>query len=116
MALAGELDEIVAGLGDDDDAIRAERVAFDFHRAIVRAGGSQPIRTTLNNMSGLIPGNFFAEVPGSITVERRGLTAIGRAIRRNDAASAFREYQSMLDQHAELVVAMLRGRNFFGDD
>ncbi len=116
LALAGELDKIIVGLGDDDDAVRAERVAFDFHRAIVRAGGSQPIRTTLNNMSGLIPGNFFAEVPGSIAVERRGLTAIGRAVRRNDAASAYREYQSMLDQHSELVVAMLRGRNFFGDD
>jgi DNA-binding GntR family transcriptional regulator len=112
-ALANQLEGIVADLGDDDEPVRAERVAFDFHRAIVRAGGSQPIRTNLKNMSGLIPGNFFAEVPGSIAVERRGLTAIGRAIRRNDATSANREYQSMIDQHAELVVELFRRRGFF---
>ncbi|MDQ1467105.1 MAG: hypothetical protein QOH10_1520 [Actinomycetota bacterium] len=112
-ALAGQLDEIVAGLGERDDAGRAQRVAFDFHRAIVRAGGSQPIRTNLNNMSGLIPGNFFAEVPGSIPVERRGLTAISRAVRRNDAATASREYQSMIDQDADLVVELFRSRGFF---
>ena len=113
VALAGQLDEIVAGLGEDDEAVRAQRVAFDFHRAIVRAGSSGPIRTNLKNMSGLIPGNFFAEVPGSIAVERRGLTAISRAVRRNDAATASREYQKMIDQDADLVVELFRRRGFF---
>jgi DNA-binding GntR family transcriptional regulator len=111
--LAVHLDEIVAGMGDDDEAVRAERVALDFHRAIVRAGGSQPVRTCLKNMSGLIPGNFFAEVRGSIPVERRGLAAIARAIRGNNSMSAKHEYLSMMDQHAELVVEMFRRRGFF---
>lgn len=111
--LAAQLGEILARLGRDDGAVRAEQVAFDFHRAIVRAGGSQPIRTALKNMSGLIPGNFFAEVPGSIPVERRGLEMIGNAVRRNDAATAKRAYLSMMDEHAELVVDLFRLRGFF---
>jgi hypothetical protein len=39
--------------------------------------------------------------------------AISRAVQRNDAATANREYRSMIDQHAELVVELFRRRGFF---
>jgi hypothetical protein len=64
-------------------------------------------------MSRLIPGNFFAEVPGSIPVERKGLTAIARAIRRADRDAATRGYENMMRKHGDLVVELLKSRGFF---
>lgn len=112
-ALADELDAITRGLGKANNANRAQRVALDFHRAIVVAARSQRIRAHVDTMSGLIPGNFFAEVPGTIPVERVGLAAIARAVRANDADGAGAEYRAMINHHADLVVELFRDRGFF---
>jgi Transcriptional regulators len=111
--LADELDTIIRGLGKSDNAKRAQRVALDFHHAIVVAARSQRIRAHVDTMSGLIPGNFFAEVPGTIPVERVGLAAIARAVRANDADGASAEYEAMIDHHADLAVELFRNRGFF---
>lgn len=111
--LADRLDAILAGLGDDDDPGSASRVAIGFHRAIVDAARSPRIETIVGAMSGLIPGNFFAEVPGAILVERKALAAIVRAVRCNDGEMASKGYETMMHKHGDLVVDLLKGRGFF---
>jgi hypothetical protein len=64
-------------------------------------------------MSGLIPGNFFAMVPGSIPVERKGLTAIARAVRKGDGDATAKEYERMMRSHGDLVVQLFESRGFF---
>lgn len=113
VELADQLEVIIGSLGKADNAARAQRVAFDFHDAIIDAAHSPRIRAHLHSMSGLIPGNFFSEVPGTIPVERIGLAAIARAVRSNDGAGAGTEYETMIDHHADLVVALFRNRGFF---
>ena len=111
--LADQLDPILAGLRDDSDAATAGRVALAFHRTIVAAAQSPRVDTVLAAMSGLVPGNFFAEIPGAIPVERQGLTDIARAIRAGDPVGARSGYEWMMARHGDLVVDLLRSRAFF---
>jgi DNA-binding GntR family transcriptional regulator len=111
--LAATLDEILASSAADDDPADAARVTLAFHDAVIEAARSPRIQTTMGAMSGLIPGNFFAVVPGSIPVERQGLTAIARAVRRKDGDAAAREYEKMMRKHGDLVVRLFESRGFF---
>jgi hypothetical protein len=61
-------------------------------------------------MSGLVPGNFFELVPAAVEGERRGLSAIARAMRRGDGERAATEYQRMMRRQGDNVVAVLRER------
>jgi DNA-binding GntR family transcriptional regulator len=114
--LADQLDAILGGLDPADDAVSAARVAVAFHKAIVEAARSPRIQTILGAMSGLIPGNFFAEVPGAMPVERKGLTTIARGIRRADRDAATGGYEAMMRAHGDLVVELLASRGFFSLD
>lgn len=111
--LPARLDEVLAGLGPDDDPATAASVALAFHDAVIDAARSPRIGTIMGGMSGLIPGNFFAMVPGSIPVEREGLTAIATAIREGDGDAATREYERMMRRHGDLVVDLFSSRGFF---
>jgi DNA-binding GntR family transcriptional regulator len=111
--LPARLDEVLDGLGDGDDAGQAAAVALAFHDAVIEAARSPRIRTIMGGMSGLIPGNFFAVVPGSIPVERDGLTAIAEAVRAGDGDAATREYERMMRRHGDLVVELFQSRGFF---
>lgn len=113
--LAAQLGTILDGLTDDDDPANAGHVALAFHDAVVQAARSPRIVTILGAMSGLIPGNFFADVPGSIPVERQGLAAITRAVRRGDGDAAAKEYEKMMRRHGDLVVGLFESRGFFAE-
>lgn len=115
MALAVRLDQALAGLDEDSPPAVAGRVALAFHAAVVDAARSPRIRTVLDAMSGLVPGNFFAEVPGTIAVEVKGLHAIYRAVRKGDPDAAAHGYDRMLRAHGDLVVDLLRGKGFWED-
>jgi DNA-binding GntR family transcriptional regulator len=112
-SLAGTLDAILGELGAKDDPTKAGHVALAFHDAVIAAARSPRIQTIMGAMSGLIPGNFFAMVPGSIPVERKGLTAIAKAVRKGDGDAAAKEYERMMRGHGDLVVALFHSRGFF---
>ena len=113
--LADALEDIVSELTADAPAAQAARVALAFHDAVVQAARSPRIVTILGAMSGLIPGSFFAEVPGAIPAEHTGLTAITRAVRAGDGDGAAQEYERMMRAHGDLVVELLRSRGFWAD-
>src|SRR5256714_3774880 len=106
--LAAVLDGIVDRVKGSDDPSAIGSATLAFHDAIIDAARSPRIRTILGAMSGLIPGNFFAVVPGAVDVEREGLSAIARAVKRGDGGAAAKEYARMLDRHGDLVVAVFR--------
>ena len=111
--LAEKLAGILGDLSEDASAPQAGHVALAFHAAVVKAARSPRIVTILGAMSGLVPGNFFAEVPGTIAVEFKGLHAIVRAARKGDGDAAARHYERMLQAHGDLVVDLLRSRGFW---
>jgi DNA-binding GntR family transcriptional regulator len=108
--LADELAKRAEAFNETDDPEELESLAIDFHAAITGAARSPRINVVLRAMSGLVPGNFFELVPAAIEGERRGLTAIARAMKRRDGERAATEYQRMMRRQADNVVAVFRER------
>jgi DNA-binding GntR family transcriptional regulator len=108
--LEDELAKLADAFSEADDPDELESLAIDFHAAITGAARSPRINVVLRAMSGLVPGNFFELVPDAIEGERRGLTAIARAMKRRDGDRAATEYQRMMRRQADNVVAVLRER------
>jgi DNA-binding GntR family transcriptional regulator len=112
--LVDELTEIERGLRaavDDPEAFG--NLTFRFHSTIVEASRSPRIKVMLRSTTGLVSGNFFEQVPGSIGVERRGSSAIVRALRKGDVDKAVAEYQTMLKRQGDLVVKVFKARGLF---
>jgi DNA-binding GntR family transcriptional regulator len=108
--LEDELAKLADAFNETDDPDELESLAIDFHAAITGAARSPRINVVLRAMSGLVPGNFFELVPDAIEGERRGLTAIARAMKRRDGDRAATEYQRMMRRQADNVVAVLGER------
>lgn len=89
------------------------RGAIAFHAAVVDAAGSPRINVILRSMSALVPGNFYALVPKAAELQRPGLAAIARAVKREDAAAATDEYSKMMRRVAGEVVILFRARGLF---
>ncbi len=58
----------------------------------------------------LVPGNFFAEVPGVMRIQKRSLRAVMQAIRNGQGAAAEQALSAMLHTQADNVVELLRAR------
>jgi DNA-binding GntR family transcriptional regulator len=113
--LPTQLDDIARQLTRTDDPEEMQGLAIAFHAAIVEAAASPRIKAVLRAMSGLIPGNFFALVPGAVEVERKGLAAIAGAVGKRDAEKASAGYERMMRRQGELVVELFADRGLFGD-
>jgi hypothetical protein len=64
-------------------------------------------------MAALVPGEFFALIPGAVAVEHRGLTQVLRAMSRGDEESAALAYQRMMRSVGGEVVKVFRQRGLF---
>jgi DNA-binding GntR family transcriptional regulator len=113
--LAERLDETARQLTQTDDPEELSRLTIAFHAAIVDAAASPRIKAVLRAMSGLVPGNFFALVPGAIEVERKGLSGIAGAVAKGDAEKASDGYERMMRRQGELVVKLFADRGLFGE-
>jgi DNA-binding GntR family transcriptional regulator len=95
------------------EAREVARLTLQFHATVVDAAESPPTSVVLRAMSGLVPGNFFTYVPKATELERRGLTAVLRAIRAGDGDRAASAYEQMLLRQSEQVVILFRQRGLF---
>ncbi len=112
--LLDQLTEIELGLrAATGDPETFGDLTFRFHSTIVEASHSPRIKVMLRSTTGLVSGNFFDQIPGSIGVERRGSAAIVRALRKGDVDRAVEEYQSMLKRQGDLVVRVFKARGLF---
>ncbi len=111
--LLPRLKEIQAGMDGTDDPAEFTRLAFSFHAAVVDAAQSPRLRVVLRAMSALVPGDFFAILPDAITGQRKGLTAVHRALKRGDGDAAAGEYLKTMRRVGEHVVALFRDRGLF---
>jgi DNA-binding GntR family transcriptional regulator len=112
--LLDQLTEIERGLrAATGDPETFGHLTFRFHSTIVEASHSPRIKVMLRSTTGLVSGNFFEQIPGSIGVERRGSAAIVRALRKGDVDRAVEEYQSMLKRQGDLVVRVFKARGLF---
>jgi DNA-binding GntR family transcriptional regulator len=103
-------------IASTDDADEIGRAVIEFHATIVDAAHSPRVKVVLRAMSGMIPGNFFALVPGAVESERKGLASVVRAVARGDADKAADGYARMMRRQGELVVELFEERGLFGGE
>ena len=84
-----------------------------FHAIVHDVGGSPRLRALVIALSGIVPGNFFAVIPGSSEVARTGFGRIVEAIEAGDPEEAARRCGAMHRAHGERVVAHLERRGLF---
>ena len=96
-----------------DDPVELGRLSVEFHATVVEAAHSPRVKLVLRAVSALVPGEFFAEVPGSAEVQKRGLPAVMRAARRGDEERVAEEYVRLMRRMGDKVVALFKGRGLF---
>jgi DNA-binding GntR family transcriptional regulator len=111
--LADRLAEIQSSFAGATEPDELRRLSMTFNGTIVDAAASPRINVPLRAMSALVPGSFFASVPGAIEVEKKGLAAIVRAIQKNDGEKASAEYLKMMGAVGDAVVQLFKERNLF---
>lgn len=114
-ALDERLAALSADLRDVEDSDRFSRAAMAFHTAVVDTSRSPRIRSMIRATSAIVPGNFFAQVPGAAAIEKKATTAIRKAIAAGDGPAAAAVYQDKIRRHGQMVVSLLRARGFFDE-
>jgi DNA-binding GntR family transcriptional regulator len=112
-ALLADLSELERALANCDDPVEAESIAIDFHAVIVTASNTPRLKVLLRAMSSIFPGSIFEDVPGTLDDERRGLTAILRALRRGDGNRAADEYAKTMERIGARVTKFFHERGIF---
>lgn len=105
------LTALAKAVANTDAPSEVQKLAVSFQGLVVEAAHSPRIPVVLRAMSALVPGPFFETVPGAVPIEKKGLPAIIRAIRKGDGDRAAAEYNRMFEQQAEAVVELFRARN-----
>ena len=108
--------EQLAALGEQIASDRADlfetlAVSIRFQLLIVDKGGSKRLLALFRPLSQIVPGNFYAAIPGSLARTRRGVAEIVAAIRARKSESAERACWGMMDDIGELVARQLRRRS-----
>lgn len=92
------------------------KLNLEFLRRMVALGGSRRLSTAVRQMAhSIVPGDFFAEVPGAMAVHKRGLRSVIKALKARDGVQASEELAALLRREAEKVVVMLEAGGLFGE-
>ncbi len=89
---------------------------LEFLRRMVALGGSRRLTAVLRQMArSIVPGDFFAEVPGAMAIHKRGLKAVVKALKVRDGRLADEELEGLLRREADKVVVLLQARGLLGE-
>lgn len=106
---------VIAALSDLAEQIQAESdldallaLSIEFQMRIVDAGGSKRMRALITPLSRIVPGNFYATIPGSVEVTRRGVAEMARAIGSARAEAAEKACWRLIDEIGVLVARRFR--------
>ena len=96
---------------DDPDAFN--EITYQYVETFERVAEAPRLSSMTRVMSNLYPGNFFAEVPGTMENQREGVAAIAAAIADRDADRASTECDRLLQRHGDALTATLEARGVF---
>ena len=85
-------------------------LTYRYVEALEWAAAAPRLTSMTKVMSNLYPGNFFAEVPGAMEVQREGVAAIAAAVADRDAERAWAECERLLRRHGEVLTVALEAR------
>ena len=102
-AALAALREAEAAVAAADDAAAMLAGASAFRDGLMRAAGSPCFAGLMRSLAGIVPGNFFAEVPASIPIAKAGFRAILGAIEGGDGDAAAADCARMMSAHGPNV-------------
>lgn len=79
-------------------------------RLLIAAARSPRLEAAARAVPSIVPGDFFAEVPGTLEPQRRAITRTLRAVAARDDETAAAVMRRLADAQAAAVVALLRER------
>ena len=94
---------------DDPDDFRHE--SDKLNAQIFAIADSPRLSAVGRLMTGVVPGNFFAVVPGTIADQTRTTARIVKAIAAHDPDRAADEWLKLLRRHGQRVIELMRERN-----
>lgn len=103
-ALAGLAERIAAAR--DLDALLT--LSIQFQLLVVDHGGSKRLRALIAPFSRIVPGNFYATIPGSAELTRRGVVELAAAIGSRQPDVAEKACWKFIDEIGELVARRFR--------
>ena len=109
-AVLAEVTAVGAELRQTKDPVELDRLMSRFLGTAAAIGESPRLRAVQRGLAGLIPGNFFAQVPGSIPEARRGVAAIVEAMEAGDGEAAADACVAMMRRQGEKALVVLRDR------
>lgn len=90
----------------DLDALLA--LSIQFQLLVVDHGGSKRLRALIAPFSRMVPGNFYATIPGSAEITRRGVVELAAAIGSRQPDVAEKACWKFIDEIGELVARRFR--------
>jgi DNA-binding GntR family transcriptional regulator len=108
--LIRRLEQIVRDLHAVDDPSQVLQHTLAFQKTVLDAAHSPRLRPLTRALTQLVPGDFFSLVPEAVDLERKGLRAITRALKRGDGEKAAAEWARMSHRIGERVLALLEQR------
>jgi|UPI000559FF9D DNA-binding GntR family transcriptional regulator len=100
-----ELQRQAAAARDVDEFYRRNDL---FLRQMFNLADSTRLKAVSRQLGNLVPGNFFAEVAGSRTAQKKALADIARALRERDGEAAAARFGELMDRHGAAVVKLWR--------
>lgn len=93
---------------DDPDDFRYE--SDKLIRQMFKIADSPRLSAVQRVMTGIVPGNFFAVVPGTVADQKRTSARIVKAIAARDPDRAAEEWLKLMRRHGQHVITLLRER------
>jgi DNA-binding GntR family transcriptional regulator len=111
--LGRDLAELARQMRSTADPHHFTELTVRFHATVVSAARSPGVKVVLRNLSTIVPGEFFAEVPAALALERSAAGAIARAVRAGDGEAAAEAYRRSLRRMGDEVVRLLAAKGLF---
>ena len=116
-------DDGIASLVEAQERLAAAETPDELHdtndaflRTLLSLAHAPRLGAVMRNMSTVVPGNFFALVPGSGPVQQAGSKKIAAALEAKDADTAADACVRLLRDQGDLVIKLLASRGMFATD
>lgn len=102
-------------LAIEEDVAKFDAINQRLLRTIVVMARSPRLDAALRGVTNIIPGNFFAQVPGTLEPQRRALTDTVESMVARDGERAAAGLRALPATQGAAVVALLRARGVLAD-
>lgn len=99
-----------------EDPAELQRCNEAYIKYMYRVANSPRLSSVSRVITGIVPGNFFARVPGAMAMQKRGLTSVTKGLRARDGDKVARAWTHLLRTQGVAVVQLLRTNDVLSNE